>query len=362
MRNRTSLASPLHYLIIRNVQVIHRLLAHTQAAPRPINQTTAHSTTMRSSSLARIKIPPMVPNPPQPTSPSRAIKQCAQQSLSYLYYLHTFLMSWFTKTKTAPNASKPPTASKAPKARIAGMHITRDQAERLMEICTTLEEMIERQCKDIHSPRNSLDLYASCTLRRIKKQQKEILKTLEDLVYSSKGYKDNAACVEEFYDAHCSMRRIEMRCEHQSKYPCKNWRTAAERYWPLIAERYGPLLGLVANLKKEVADALEDGKTWSGETFKRTHCTNLQSMKSTLNREPWARRTPTSKYIPLKDNHVTFSETVLWRKFNSAAPPKKLHRLAANTLLHREEFTTSLARRGRRSTKSFKKRKVENKG
>ncbi|KAI4622738.1 uncharacterized protein J4E87_006305 [Alternaria ethzedia] len=142
----------------------------------------------------------------------------------------------------------------------------------------------------------------------------------------------------------------------------RDWRTAAERYWPLIAERHGPLLDLVASLKKEIADALKDGKTWSGEVAKRTHCTNLQSMKSTLNREPWARRTPPSKYIPLKDKHVTFSETVLWRKFNSAAPPKELHRLASNTLLHKEEFTTSLARRVRRSTKSFKKKAIESKG
>jgi len=271
-------------------------------------------------------------------------------------------MSWFTKTKTAPNASKAPTASKAPKARIAGMHITRDQAERLMKVCTTLEEMMGKQSKDIHLPHRTSEFYASSTLRRIKNQQKEILKTLEDLIYSSKGYKDDAACVEEFYDAHCSMRRIEMRCEHQSKYPCKDWRTAAERYWPLIAGRYEPLLDLVASLKKQIAGALKDGKTWSGEVVKRTHSTNLQSMKSTLNREPWARRTPTSKYIPLKDKRVTFSETVLWRKFNSAAPPKELHRLASNTLLHKEEFTTSLARRGRRSTKSFKKKAIESKG
>ena len=268
-------------------------------------------------------------------------------------------MSWFTKTKTAPNASKAP---KAPKARIAGMHIIRDQAERLMKICTTLEEMIERQCKDIHSPRNSLDLYASCTLRRIKKQQKEILKTLEDLIYGSKGYRDEASCVEEFYDVHCSMRRIEMRCEHQSKYPCRDWRTAAERYWPLIAGRYGPLLDLVASLKKEIGDALEDERMWAGEAGKRDHRTSRECVKSALNRGPGSKPTPTSGYKSLEDKHVTFSETVLWRKFDSAALPKELHRLASNTRLHKEEFTTSLARRGHRLTKSFKKRKVENRG
>ena len=271
-------------------------------------------------------------------------------------------MSWFTKTKTAPNASKPPTASKAPKAHIAGMHITRDQAERLMEVCTTLEDMIEKQTKDIYCIHGASESYASSTLRRIKKQQKDILKTLEDLIYSSKGYKDDAACVEEFYDAHCSMRRIEMRCEHQSKYPCRDWRTAAERYWPLIAGRYELLLELVAILKREIGDAIKDERMWAGETVKRNHRMGLECVESALNREHRGKPTPASGYVSLENKHVTFSETVLWRKFNTAAPPEELDRLASNTGLHKEEFTTSLARRGRRSTKSFKKRKVENKG
>ncbi|KAI4610307.1 hypothetical protein J4E80_008071 [Alternaria sp. BMP 0032] len=142
----------------------------------------------------------------------------------------------------------------------------------------------------------------------------------------------------------------------------REWRTAAERYWPLIAERYGPLLDLVKGLKREVGDALKDERMWAGEAGKRNYRTGLECVESALNRGHRSKPTPTSGYVSLEDKYVTFSETVLWRKFNSAAPPEELDRLASNTGLHKEEFTTSLARRGRRSTKSFKKRKVENKG
>jgi len=156
-------------------------------------------------------------------------------------------MSWFTK--------------KPPKTSIAGMNLTRERTQNLVEMCQLLAKDLHQQTADIQAFPTITGSESFRALSRIQQRHSQVTKRLGDLNLGVST--STEPWLQEISDANMTMARKVKICNQDSRPFALGWKLAAKQYWPLIADTYTLLIALLARLEEALQTALEDEKTWS---------------------------------------------------------------------------------------------------
>ncbi|EFQ96629.1 hypothetical protein P3342_010910 [Pyrenophora teres f. teres] len=165
-----------------------------------------------------------------------------------------------------------------PKAFIAGMNLTREKAQNLVNICQWLEDDLHQQNAEISVFPSIMGNESFRALSHMQQRHSQITKRIGDLYLCIPTSAE--PWLRELDDAKATMARKVKLCNKESQPCVLGWKQAAKQYWPLIAEIYALILELLGRLKQELRTSLEDEKTWT-ET-KANKLVRRASVKSTL--------------------------------------------------------------------------------
>lgn len=233
-------------------------------------------------------------------------------------------MLWFKK--------KPPEAS------IAGMSLTKDKAQDLLETCQLLR-------KDILEQTTRIDAFATTTrfdsigaLAQIQQHHVQVASRLDDIVLHVSA--STEPWPKELDDAKVTMARKVQLCNHAARPLQLGWKQAAKQYWPLIAETHTAILAVLGRLEQELQDALKDEQAWTEPSMAKTSMTKLvrrASVRSCLSRK--------SK-VSSDSKRVGFEREVAGRYYSVAEAPYEEDEVgdaATRTAVRKsDDFTTTL--------------------
>ncbi|KAF1828779.1 hypothetical protein BDW02DRAFT_537556, partial [Decorospora gaudefroyi] len=219
---------------------------------------------------------------------------------------------------------------KTPTATIAGLTLTRDQAQSILETIQTLEPLLVEQTAEIEAfPSTEVpDSYRAQA--HIANRHSAITKSLSELIARVSGSK--ALWLQELADAQPTMARKIRVCNRASRPTHMGCKAAAVLYWPLICETYAAVSNLLVRLKGEVETALGDDLVWTQEG-------------KTL-----ARRT--SRFVPNAGGdgkRVTFRKNVQGRYFGRME-------IVGGEAGKNNEFTAALTNDGKNTVRQYKQR------
>jgi hypothetical protein len=220
-------------------------------------------------------------------------------------------MSWFSNTP--------------PKALIAGMHLTRDEAQILAQACQELERFITHQkgSTEVFSHVDPSDeRYA---LKSIQEQHARIHRRLNDLVRRLRNH-SKGPLSSELGEATSRMHERYLCLKYATSPLQMGWKAAAKKYWPRIARSYATLLRVLGSFKQTLINGLKEDKIWSKEAQKRNPRSDLKPLKSALKRSPRAESRPRAK-----GKHVVFDETVRWNTYSKDDAPKEVDKTRSGT-------------------------------
>ncbi|EDU50936.1 hypothetical protein A1F97_04029 [Pyrenophora tritici-repentis] len=234
---------------------------------------------------------------------------------------------------------------KTPKTSIAGMNLTREKAQNLVDIWQWLEDDLHKQITDIDAFPSITGTGSFHALSQIQQRHSQITKRIEDLNLCIPTSADSWP--KELYDAKASMARKVKVCNDKSRPFSLGWKQAAKQFWPLIAETYTLILELIGRLKQELRTALEDEKTWT-ET-KANKLLRRASVQSILS-------PPSTSNTDMK--HVVFDKKVTVRYCNigEALNEDDEGHVAYGAARKIDEFTTNLKNDKKNTAGKYKRR------
>ncbi|CBX95837.1 hypothetical protein IAQ61_004668 [Plenodomus lingam] len=147
---------------------------------------------------------------------------------------------------------------------VAGMRLTRDVCEVLIDVCKTYKQLLRLQISDIQNLLRSEDFSTSLALlTSIQERHVQIKHQLIDLIDRVRD--SNAPWLDELSDTEVSMSGKVKTCNRMSRPFALGWKTAAKKYWPLIAENYETIISLLERLDNELQSAMQDESLWNGQ-------------------------------------------------------------------------------------------------
>jgi hypothetical protein len=147
-----------------------------------------------------------------------------------------------------------------PRALIAGLVLTHEQAERLLGITKSAQTLLRQQISAINAM-GMHDTDSSMYLRSVQERESRLQNTLKTLIASTTT--STAIWLHEIEDLLRAIIRKVSQCNRKSRSNHMGWRLAAATYWPLIAESYDFMCPLLIRLGTELKVAIKDEGLWA---------------------------------------------------------------------------------------------------
>jgi hypothetical protein len=200
-------------------------------------------------------------------------------------------------------------SNRIPKATIAGLNLTQDQARFFISATLALLPIISQQLQDIQQPnRHHPTLHRH--LRIIQERQFRFQNKMSEVIKATKD--STETWVGELMDGHEAVLRKVRQCNRISDAQALGWKAAALQYWPMIADSYEMLQPNLERLLQEVDEALADKELWSTTT------------KSNLGRRLPCRWFGTGPQAQLGGKTVTFDKEVQARWISERDEPERV--------------------------------------
>lgn len=150
-------------------------------------------------------------------------------------------------------------SSRTPRAFVAGMTLTQDQADRLSTNVEALQELLKSHFSAIQTL-GLHDAETATYLLQIGDRQKSTDTLLTQLVEDTKH--STALWVHEIADAHEAVLKKLYLCKQKSLVNEMGVHPAAAKYWPLVRESYEVMVPLLKRLTGEIDNVMADQDKW----------------------------------------------------------------------------------------------------
>jgi len=150
-----------------------------------------------------------------------------------------------------------------PKATIAGISLTKEQASVLHSITNLLITIIYQQFYAIEVFSRFTRQELSPHLNEVQQRQSRFQTRMSELVKATKD--STQPWLRELMDGHEAILRKIRQCNHMARHSL-GWKDSAIMYWPHISESYEILRPVLERLHQELGDAIENEKLWAPKT------------------------------------------------------------------------------------------------